>query len=234
MTVNAPNAALNQAINSNHNIQPGVLGGDQELREAIGEWRPFVPLRFWPLITPWVDRIEEYQEARISSASLKALRGMMRLDVKRQVQELWSAPPKVIAAWCEWYPTWVDQLIEERALADPLFLLRIEEYATAKRKHRTAADTEQKRIKRNRELAARLFRHIHDVGGQAKWAPATLVTVLSSPKGGPRIKSEQVREAAETLVLFDLAQWLTRSSGQHWALVLEPSERQVQRTERVH
>jgi hypothetical protein len=152
---------------------------------------------------------------------------MMRRDVNAQIDFLRDASEKVFAAWVNWYPEWVKQLIAEKATEEPLFLLPSDEYAKKRRELETRADTALKQAGRGRDLAARLFRHVHNTPNkQINWAPKKLALELSSTSGGQRIKQKKVTEAADALVRVDVAAWLTRASGQHWALATTACDRQ--------
>ena len=206
-----------------------------EFEQSIKAWMPYIGARFRPFVPVWVAAIKRYEQELVSETTLKTMRGMMRRDVKEQADTLWNAKPSVIATWTKFYPVYVAQLIAEKASADPSFLLPGEDSQKAKAAKSTKDDTARKQALRDRELAARLFVHVHDHGGQIEWSPVALARTLSSKGGGPRVRPKRVTEAADTLVRLDVAHWRTRAtSKQPWALRLTGQRAMPQRLVTLH
>ena len=192
-----------------------------EFERAIRTWLPYVHLRFRPLVTTWETAFRRAAAVPVSAASLKKLCGMMRRDVEQHADILWNAEAALISAWIKFHPVWVERLIAERANLDPFFLLPAADYEREKKAKRARDDTAQKQAKRDRELVVRLFKYCEAHDWNVAWAPHALARAISSKRGGPRIKPEQIRDAADTLVRLDIAKWRMRANGQPWALQLE-------------
>lgn len=180
----------------------------RELADVLRNWWPYVAVWTRPFVLVWIAAIEQALAAELAPQSIRALRGMMRSDVEEHEQMLWKAKKPILEAWISFHPEWVNYLIKRRAETDPLLLLRPHDYAEAKRKAATAADTMKHQGQRARKLTVDLFLHVLALGGEIIWSAEDMAKSLSSKKGGPRLKPDKVAEAAANLVRIDVADWV--------------------------
>lgn len=194
--------------------------GPDDFVLSVRRWIRYLQPRFRPMAYAWIAAINRARRVPLSASSLKKLGGMMRADVNNSAAGLWDAKPATVDAWCKWYPTWIDGLIAERAKTDRLFLLPAEQHHRAKRNGMTRDDVTRKQSERDRELGARLYKHLETHGGICRWRPGLLAVKISSRQRGRRVDAARVREMAAALVRLDVARWRKRVSGQPWALQL--------------
>jgi hypothetical protein len=200
--------------------------GPDDFELSIRVWLGYVKAPFRPFVYAWVAAISRLARVPVSASTLKKLRGMMRNDVDESAGILWDAKPAVIAAWCAWYPEFVEQQIAERANSDPWFLLSAEEFYQMKRAQQSRDDAAKKQRERDLKLAKALFDHAIENGGLVHWRPGLLAQALTGrtdKRGGKRTDADAISAMGAAMVRLDVAEWCLRENGKPWALRLTAS-----------